>query len=198
MEYYSNQISKLIEQLSRLPGIGGKSAQRLAFHIINMPVEQVEQLSRTLLEAREKVCYCKSCFTLTDKELCPICSNEKRNQKQIMVVENTRDLAAYERTGEYEGVYHVLQGVINPTLGIGPNEIRIRELLIRLQQDVDEVIIATNSSVEGEATATYLGKLIKPAGIKVSRIASGVPVGGELENIDEVTLGRALNGRIEL
>lgn len=198
MEYYSNQISKLIEQLSRLPGIGGKSAQRLAFHIINMPVEQVAQLSGTILEAREKVCYCKSCFTLTDKELCPICSNEKRNRKQIMVVENTRDLAAYEKTGEYEGVYHVLQGVINPTLGIGPNEIRIRELLIRLQQDVDEVIIATNSSVEGEATATYLGKLIKPAGIKVSRIASGVPVGGELENIDEVTLGRALNGRIEL
>lgn len=198
MEYYSNQISKLIEQLSRLPGIGGKSAQRLAFHIINMPVEQVEQLSRTILEAREKVCYCKSCFTLTDKELCPICSNEKRNKKQIMVVENTRDLAAYEKTGEYEGVYHVLQGVINPTLGIGPNEIRIRELLVRLQQEVDEVILATNSSVEGEATATYLSKLIKPTGIKVSRIASGVPVGGELENIDEVTLGRALSGRIEI
>lgn len=198
MEYYSNQISKLIEQLSRLPGIGGKSAQRLAFHIINMPVEQVEQLSHTILEAREKVCYCKSCFTLTDKELCPICSNEKRNRKQIMVVENTRDLAAYEKTGEYEGVYHVLQGVINPTLGIGPNEIRIRELLVRLQQDVDEVILATNSSVEGEATATYLSKLIKPTGIKVSRIASGVPVGGELENIDEVTLGRALSGRIEI
>ena len=198
MEYYSNQISKLIEQLSRLPGIGGKSAQRLAFHIISMPMEQVTQLSKTILEAREKVCYCKSCFTLTDKELCPICSNEKRNPKQIMVVENTRDLAAYEKTGEYDGVYHVLQGVINPTLGIGPNDIRIRELLIRLQQDVDEVIIATNSSVEGEATATYLGKLIKPVGIKVSRIASGVPVGGELENIDEVTLGRALNGRIEI
>ena len=198
MEYYSNQISKLIEQLSRLPGIGGKSAQRLAFHIISMPMEQVAQLSKTILEAREKVCYCKSCFTLTDKELCPICSNEKRNPKQIMVVENTRDLAAYEKTGEYDGVYHVLQGVINPTLGIGPNDIRIRELLIRLQQEVDEVIIATNSSVEGEATATYLGKLIKPAGIRVSRIASGVPVGGELENIDEVTLGRALNGRIEI
>lgn len=198
MEYYSNQISRLIEQLSRLPGIGGKSAQRLAFHIINMPVEQVARLSKTILEAREKVCYCKSCFTLTDKELCPICSNEKRNRKQIMVVENTRDLAAYEKTGEYEGVYHVLQGVINPALGIGPNDIRIRELLIRLQQEVDEVIIATNSSVEGEATATYLGKLIKPAGIKVSRIASGVPVGGELENIDEVTLGRALNGRVEI
>jgi recombination protein RecR len=198
MEYYSNQISKLIEQLSRLPGIGGKSAQRLAFYIINMPVEQVEQLSNTLLEARKKVCYCKSCFTLTDKELCPICSNEKRNGRQIMVVENTRDLAAYEKTGEYQGVYHVLQGVINPALGIGPGDLRIRELLIRLQQDVDEVILATNSSVEGEATATYLSKLIKPAGIKVSRIASGVPVGGELENIDEVTLGRALNGRIEL
>lgn len=158
----------------------------------------MEQLSRVILEAREKVCYCKSCFTLTDKELCPICSNEKRDRKQIMVVESTRDLAAYEKTGEYEGVYHVLQGVINPTLGIGPSDIRIRELLIRLQQEVDEVIIATNSSVEGEATATYLGKLIKPTGIKVSRIASGVPVGGELENIDEVTLGRALNGRIEI
>lgn len=198
MDYYSNQISKLIEQLSRLPGIGGKSAQRLAFHIINMPEDQVELLSATILEARQKVCYCKSCFTLTDKELCPICSNPKRNPKEIMVVENTRDLAAYEKTGEYQGVYHVLQGVINPNLGIGPNDIRIRELLIRLQQDVDEVIIATNSSVEGEATATYLSKLIKPSGIKVSRIASGVPVGGELENIDEITLRRALEGRIEL
>lgn len=198
MEYYSDQISKLIEQLSRLPGIGGKSAQRLAFYIINMPQEQVRQLSETLLEARQKVCYCKSCFTLTDKEICPICSNPKRNSRLIMVVENTRDLAAYEKTGEYEGVYHVLQGVINPTLGIGPNDIRIRELLVRLQQEVDEVIIATNSSVEGEATATYLSKLIKPTQIKVSRIASGVPVGGELENIDEVTLRRALEGRIEL
>lgn len=198
MDYYSNQISKLIEQLSRLPGIGGKSAQRLAFHIINMPEDQVELLAGTILEARQKVCYCKSCFTLTDKELCPICSNPKRNPKEIMVVENTRDLAAYEKTGEYQGVYHVLQGVINPSLGIGPNDIRIRELLIRLQQDVDEVIIATNSSVEGEATATYLSKLIKPSGIKVSRIASGVPVGGELENIDEITLRRALEGRVEL
>lgn len=198
MDYYSNQISKLIEQLSGLPGIGGKSAQRLAFHIINMPEDQVELLAGTILEARQKVCYCKSCFTLTDKELCPICSNPKRNPKEIMVVENTRDLAAYEKTGEYQGVYHVLQGVINPSLGIGPNDIRIRELLIRLQQDVDEVIIATNSSVEGEATATYLSKLIKPSGIKVSRIASGVPVGGELENIDEITLRRALEGRIEL
>lgn len=198
MEYYSNQISKLIEQLSRLPGIGGKSAQRLAFYIINMPEEQVRQLSETLLEARQKVRYCKCCFTLTDKEICPICSNPKRNSRIIMVVENTRDLAAYEKTGEYEGVYHVLQGVINPTLGVGPNDIRIRELLVRLQQEVDEVIIATNSSVEGEATATYLSKLIKPTQIKVSRIASGVPVGGELENIDEITLRRALEGRIEL
>ncbi len=198
MEYYSDQISKLIEQLSRLPGIGGKSAQRLAFYIINMPEEQVRQLSETLLEARQKVRYCKCCFTLTDKEICPICSNPKRNSRIIMVVENTRDLAAYEKTGEYEGVYHVLQGVINPTLGIGPNDIRIRELLVRLQQEVDEVIIATNSSVEGEATATYLSKLIKPTQIKVSRIASGVPVGGELENIDEITLRRALEGRIEL
>ncbi len=198
MDYYSNHISKLIEQLSRLPGIGGKSAQRLAFHIINMPEDQAEVLASSILEARQKVRYCKNCFTLTDNELCPICSNRKRNPKIIMIVENTRDLAAYEKTGEYQGVYHVLQGVINPNLGIGPNDIRIRELLIRLQQDVDEVIVATNSSVEGEATATYLSKLIKPTGIKVSRIASGVPVGGELENIDEITLRRALEGRIEL
>ncbi len=198
MDYYSSQISKLIEQLSGLPGIGAKSAQRLAFHILNMPLENVEELSSSIIEAKKNVRYCKKCFTLTDQELCPICSNPKRNDKQIMVVENTRDLAAYEKTGKYEGVYHVLHGAISPMLGIGPGDIRLKELMQRLQEDVEEVIIATNSSLEGETTAMYISKLIKPTGIKVSRIASGVPVGGDLEYIDEVTLLRALEGRIAL
>lgn len=198
MEYYSSHISKLIEQLSRLPGIGAKSAGRLAFHIVNMPKEQVEQLAGAIVSARENVRYCRNCQTLTDQELCPICSNPKRNQRIIMVVENTRDLAAYEKTGKFDGVYHVLHGAISPMLGIGPADIRLKELMQRLQGDVDEVIIATNSSLEGETTAMYISKLIKPTGIKVSRIASGVPVGGDLEYIDEVTLLRALEGRVEL
>lgn len=198
MDYYSSQISKLIEQLSGLPGIGAKSAQRLAFHILNMPLENVEELSSSILEAKKNVRYCKKCFTLTDQEICPICSNPKRDDKQIMVVENTRDLAAYEKIGKYEGVYHVLHGAISPMLGIGPGDIRLKELMQRLQEEVEEVIIATNSSLEGETTAMYISKLIKPTGIKVSRIASGVPVGGDLEYIDEVTLLRALEGRVEL
>ncbi len=198
MDYYSSQISKLIEELSRLPGIGSKSAQRLAFHIINMSKEQVDQLSSTILSAKANVRYCTQCCTLTDAELCPICRSDKRNQKQIMVVENPRDLAAYEKTQKYEGVYHVLHGAISPMLGIGPGDIRLKELMQRLQGDIDEVIIATNSSLEGETTAMYISKLIKPTGITVSRIASGVPVGGDLEYIDEVTLLRALEGRIAL
>ena len=195
MDYYSKQISQLIEELSKLPGVGTKSAQRLAFHIINRPIEEVERLSNTILEARKNVRYCSQCYTLTDQELCPICRNAKRDQSTIMVVENTRDLAAYEKTGKYEGVYHVLHGAISPMLGIGPNDIKLKELMQRLQGDVKEVIIATNSSLEGETTAMYISKLIKPTGIKVSRIASGVPVGGDLEYIDEVTLLRALEGR---
>ena len=198
MNYYSNQISHLIEELERLPGIGAKSAQRLAFHMISMPKEQVESLANAMLDARNNVRYCSCCYTLTDQELCPICSNKERNKKTIMVVETPRDLAAYEKTGRYEGVYHVLHGAISPMLGIGPGDIRLRELMERLQDDVDEVIIATNSTLEGETTAMYISKLIKPAGIKVSRIASGVPVGGDLEYIDEVTLLRALEGRTEL
>ena len=198
MDYYGSQITKLIEQLSSLPGIGGKSAQRLAFHIVNMPVEQVRQLSEAIINAREHICYCRECCTLTDQELCPICSNPARDKKTIMVVETSRDLAAYEKTGKYEGVYHVLQGAISPMLGIGPGDIRLKELMLRLLGDVNEVIIATISSLEGETTAMYLSKLIKPTGIKVSRIASGVPVGGDLEYIDEVTLLRALEGRVEL
>lgn len=198
MDYYGSQISKLIEQLSGLPGIGNKTAQRLAFHIVNMPMEKVQALSDSIVDAKKNVRYCKKCFTMTDTEICPICSNPKRNSKQIMVVENTRDLAAYEKTGRFEGVYHVLHGAISPMLGIGPNDIRLKELMTRLQGDVEEVIIATNSSLEGETTAMYISKLIKPTGILVTRIASGVPVGGDLEYIDEVTLLRALEGRTEL
>ena len=198
MEYYSRQISKLIQELSALPGIGTKSAQRLAFHILNMPKEQVEELSSAILDAKQNVRYCKECFTLTDEEICPICSDSSRNHKVIMVVENTRDLAAYEKTQKYDGVYHVLHGAISPMLGIGPGDIKLKELMQRLQKDVDEVIIATNSSLEGETTAMYISKLIKPTGIKVTRIASGVPVGGDLEYIDEVTLLRALEGRVDL
>ena len=198
MNYYSSQISSLIEELSRLPGIGPKSAQRLAFHIINMPKDQVEKLSTTILEAKNKVCYCKNCWTLTDTELCPICSSDKRDHSTIMIVENSRDLAAYEKTGKFDGVYHVLHGAISPMLGIGPGDIKLKELMERLQGDVKEIILATNSSLEGETTAMYITKLVKPTGIKVSKIASGVPVGGDLEYIDEVTLLRALEGRVEL
>ena len=176
MDYYSSQITKLIEELSRLPGIGAKSAQRLAFHIINMPQDQVDRLANTIVNAKKNICYCKECYTLTDQELCPICSSEKR----------------------YDGVYHVLHGAISPMLGIGPADIRLKELMQRLQGDIKEVIIATNSSLEGETTAMYISKLIKPTGIKVTRIASGVPVGGDLEYIDEVTLLRALEGRVTL
>ena len=198
MDYYSGQINKLIEALGSLPGIGAKSAQRLAFHIINMPEEDVKKLASAMTEAKMGVRYCKCCCTLTDDELCPICKSPARDKKTIMVVENSRDLAAYEKTGKYNGVYHVLHGAISPMLGISPADLKIKELLERLKGDVNEIIIATNSGIEGEATAMYLSKLIKPIGIKTTRIASGVPVGGDLEYIDEVTLLRALDGRTEL
>lgn len=198
MDIYSGHMNKLIEQLSRLPGVGAKSAQRLAFHIINMPKEEVEGLASAMMDAKAHIKYCKECFTLTDDEICPICANEKRDHSTIMVVEQTRDMAAYEKTGKYEGVYHVLHGAISPMLGIGPSDIKLKELMKRLEGDVQEVIIATNSSLEGETTAMYISRLIKPTGIKVTRIASGVPVGGDLEYIDEVTLLRALDGRTEL
>lgn len=198
MDIYSGHINKLIEQLSRLPGVGAKSAQRLAFHIINMPAEEVEGLASAMTEAKAHIKYCRECYTLTDEEICPICANDKRDHSTIMVVEQTRDMAAYEKTGKYEGVYHVLHGAISPMLGIGPTDIKLKELMKRLEGDVKEVIIATNSSLEGETTAMYISRLIKPTGIKVTRIASGVPVGGDLEYIDEVTLLRALDGRTEL
>lgn len=198
MDLYSGHINKLIDELAGLPGIGSKSAQRLAFHLINMPKDKVNRLAKTIIDAKENVRYCSQCCTLTDKEICPICANDKRDHRTIMVVENTRDLAAYEKTGKFEGVYHVLHGAISPMLGIGPSDIKLKELMVRLQEDIDEVIIATNSSLEGETTAMYISKMIKPTGIRVTRIASGVPVGGDLEYIDEVTLLRALEGRIEL
>ena len=179
MDYYSRQITKLIEELSALPGVGRKSAQRLAFHIISMPEERVKALTDAMTGAKQNIRYCRECQTLTDDELCPICKSAARDHRQIMVVENTRDLAAYEKTGKYNGVYHVLHGAISPMLGIGPGDIRLKELVKRLEGDV-------------------IAKLVKPTGIRVTRIASGVPVGGDLENIDEVTLLRALDGRTEL
>ena len=197
-DYFSGYIQTLVEQLSLLPGIGVKSAQRLAFYLISQPSEKVERLASAMTEARANVRYCKTCCTLTDSEECPICRNDRRDHTQIMVVETPGDLAAYEKTGKYEGVYHVLHGAISPMLGVGPDDIRLKELMTRLTGDVKEVIIATNSSLEGETTAMYISKLIKPAGIRVTRIASGVPVGGDLENIDEVTLLRAFDGRTEL
>ncbi|MCI7469077.1 MAG: recombination mediator RecR [Lachnospiraceae bacterium] len=199
MDYYSKQISDLIAGLSSLPGIGEKTAQRLAFHILSMPVDQVDKLSDVIKSARHNVRYCKVCCTLTDQDICPICSNPKRDHSMIMVVEDTRDLAAYEKTGEYHGVYHVLHGAISPMQGVGPDDIRLKELMTRLSSDeVKEVIIATNASLEGETTAMYISRLIRPTGIRVTRIASGVPVGGDLEYIDEVTLLRALEGRKEI
>ena len=195
MDYYSGYISKLIEELSILPGIGAKTASRLAFYILDMPQEQVEELSQSIIDAKKNVKYCKKCFTLTDQDICPICASKDRDHKTIMVVENTKDMAAYEKVGEYKGVYHVLHGAINPLMGIGQNDIKLKELFERLK---DEVIIATNSSVEGEATAMYISKVVKPLGIKISRIASGVPVGGDLECIDNVTLLRALQGRVQI
>lgn len=199
MNYYGNPLSRLIEELSRLPGVGRKTAQRLAFHIINMPESSVQNLSNSIIEAKTKIRYCAKCCTLTDDELCQICSSPKRDQNIIMVVEDPRDMAAYERTKQYKGLYHILHGAISPMTGIGPSELKLKELLERLKvEDIKEIIIATNPNVEGEATAMYIAKLLKPIGVKVTRIANGVPVGGDLEYIDEVTLSRALEGRVEL
>ncbi len=199
MDIYGSKITNLIDELARLPGVGRKTAQRLAFHIIDMKQEEVVSLAQALVDAREGVRYCSRCCTLTDEELCPICSDPRRDQSSIMVVEDSRDMAAYERTRQYKGLYHILHGVISPLEGVGAGDLKIRELLERLKDpNVKEVIIATNPTVEGEATAMYLSRLIKPLGLTVSRIANGVPVGGDLEYIDEVTLTRALEGRTHL
>ncbi len=200
MNYYGNSLTKLIEELAKLPGIGGKSAQRLAFHIINLPDEKVQNLSNALTNAKKNTKHCKICYNITDQPICNICSSTKRDNSIIMVVENSKDMVAYEKTNEFKGYYHVLHGAISPMNGIGPNEIKIKELVERVgkSDDIKEIILATNPNVEGEATAMYISKLLKPFGVTVSRIAHGVPVGGDLEFVDEVTLSRALEGRLTL
>ncbi len=196
MNYYGNKVTTLIEELSKLPSIGNKSAQRLAFHIINMPLENVTALSESILDARNNVKYCSICCNITDSDPCSVCCNTMRDKSTLMVVEDPRDMAAYERTKEYKGLYHVLNGAISPILGITPQDINIKELLARLNDNaIKEVILATNPNIEGEATALYINKILKPIDIKVSRIAHGVPVGGDLEFVDGVTLSRALEGR---
>ncbi len=198
MNYYGNYVTKLIEELSRLPGVGRKTAQRLAFHILNMPKENAIQLANSIIEAKENVRYCSICCNLTDSDPCVVCANPKRNPDLIMVVEEPRDMAAYEKTKEFKGLYHILHGTISPMKDITADDLRIKELLARLNENTQEVILATGTSVEGETTAMYLCRLIKPLGIKVSRIANGVPVGSDLEYVDEVTLSRALEGRREM
>jgi recombination protein RecR len=192
-------ITKLIEEFSRLPGVGKKSAQRLAFHVINMEQSEAVAFAEAILDVKRKVRYCERCFNITDQQFCDICTDHRRDTAQICVVESPRDLIAIENTKEYHGLYHVLHGAISPLSGIGPNEIKIRELIIRLQnEDVSEIILATNPTIEGEATAMYISKLLKAVEIDVSRIAHGIPVGGDLEYADEVTLAKAMEGRRHL
>lgn len=199
MSFYAAPIAKLIDELSKLPGVGNKTAQRLAFHILNMSQEEVEQLSSSITNAKKNVRYCQVCCNITDSDTCSICSSPKRDSGLICVVEDPKDVVAMEKTREYKGLYHVLNGAISPMEGIGPEEIRIKELLRRVaENDIREIILATNPNIEGEATAMYISRLLKPAGIKVTRIAHGVPVGGDLEYADEVTLMKALEGRREI
>ncbi len=200
MSYYSPSIEKLIESFAKLPSIGNKTAARLAFHMLNASEQETQDFINSILNAKKNLKYCSKCFNITDTDPCPICGNEKRNHLNICVVEDVRDVIAMERTHEYKGVYHVLHGSISPMNGIGPEDIKIKELLNRLagEEKIEEVIIATNPRVEGEATAMYLSKLIKPFGIKVTRIAHGVPVGGDIEYADEITLTKALEGRREI
>ena len=199
MAFYPAPVAKLIEEFERLPGIGSKTAQRLAFHVLSSSKDRAGALANAIIEAKEKVVYCKECYNITDAELCPICASPKRNKQLICVVGEPKDVAALERTKDYKGVYHVLHGLVSPMAGIGPDDIKLRELVQRVaKEDVTEVIVATNPTIEGEATAMYIAKLLKPAGITVSRIAHGIPIGGDLEYADEVTLARAMDGRREL
>lgn len=192
-------LTKLVEQLRRLPGIGSKTATRLAYFILEMDKEKAHALAKAIVEAKEKIGYCSVCYNLTDCDPCKICSSEERDAASICVVEDPRDVAAMERTRDYQGLYHVLHGAISPLEGIGPDNIKLRELLERLQhENVKEVIMATNPNVEGEATAMYISRLLKPMGIKVTRIAHGLPMGGDLEYADEVTLSKALENRREM
>lgn len=200
MSYYSPSIEKLIESFAKLPSIGNKTAARLAFYMLNASEEETQEFINSILNAKKNLKYCSKCYNISDTDPCPICGNEKRNHTSICVVEDVRDVIAMERTHEFKGVYHVLHGSISPMNGIGPEDIKIKELLNRLagEEKIEEVIIATNPRVEGEATAMYLSKLIKPFGIKVTRIAHGVPVGGDIEYADEITLTKALEGRREI
>ena len=200
MARYAPSIGRLITELAKLPGIGGKSAQRLAFHLLGQPEDQVSALANAILDARKTIRLCSVCCNLTDQDPCEICASPARDHTTICVVENPRDVASIERMHEYKGLYHVLHGAISPMQGVGPAQIRLRELLARLRQDdsVHEVILATNPTVEGEATALYLARLLKPAGILTTRIAHGIPMGGDLEYADEVTLARAMEGRREI
>ncbi len=199
MKFFAPPVERLIEEFARLPGIGQKTAQRLAFHVLDMSKEDAQRFADAIMQAKSTVFTCKVCQNLTDSEICPICSNPNRDPGVICVVADPRDVLAFERTREYNGLYHVLHGVISPMNHIGPDDIRIRELLQRVADtDVHEVIIATNPDTEGEATAMYLARLLKPFGVAVTRLAYGIPVGGHLEYIDEVTLMRALEGRREI
>lgn len=199
MKQYSKPLNRLINEFSKLPGIGGKSAQRLAFHVLAMNSENVQNLADAIVDAKKKMKYCQVCGNLTENDVCEICRDEKRDSRTICVVESPKDVAAMEKMKEYRGLYHVLHGVISPMDGTGPEDINLKSLIVRLQNsDVQEVIVATNPNIEGEATAMYISRYIKPAGIKVTRIAHGIPVGGDLDYADEVTLMKAMEGRREL
>ncbi|HEX5614779.1 MAG TPA: recombination mediator RecR [Acidimicrobiia bacterium] len=199
MALYEGPVQSLIDELGRLPGVGPKSAQRIAFHLLRMPAEDAKRLARSIVEAKDRVTWCRRCFNISEGELCAFCRDERRDATIVCVVEEPRDIVAVERTSEFRGRYHVLQGAISPIDGVGPDQLRIKELLARLgDEGVSEVILATNPNTEGEATAMYLARLLQPLGVRVTRIASGLPVGGDLEYADEVTLGRALEGRREV
>ncbi len=199
MQFFAAPVARLIEEFEKLPGIGNKTAQRLAYYVLNMPQPEAEGFAQAVLEAKEKVHACEVCQNLTDKEVCSICSSAKRDRSTICVVEGPKDVVAMERTREYTGVYHVLHGALSPMDGTGPSDIRIKELVTRLgKEEIIEVILATSSTVEGEATAMYIARLIKPFGVKTTRIAHGIPMGGDLEYTDEVTLAKALEGRREV
>lgn len=198
MAYSVAPLSRLIEQFARLPGVGRKSSQRLALYVLNLPEGEAEAFAQAILDARSQIHHCSVCCNLTDAEICPICAKDNRDHSTICVVEDPRDVIAIERTNEFNGLYHVLHGVISPMNGIGPEQLRIKELLARVSDEVSEVIMATNPTVEGEATALYLSRLLKPMGVRCSRLAFGIPVGADLEYADDVTLGRAIGGRSEM
>lgn len=198
MDFYPIAIEKLIEEFGKLPGIGSKTAQRLTLHVLNLPREEVEEFAGALIKARGTIRYCSVCGNFTDSDPCPICSNPNRDKGTICVVEQAKDIMTVEKVREFNGVYHVLHGTISPMHGRGPEDIKLRELITRINGEVQEVIVATNPNIEGEATAMYISKILKPLGVKVTRIAHGIPVGGDLEYADEVTLSKALEGRKEI